>query len=214
MHREGAFLGVSVHLKRYNKSEKIDLYPNKKLSLLTKKEFFHRIITILNNSAIKKNEGGSLFMDNTKIEIRIGEIQFIGEGNPSWLEKQLDKILNKTELLSKISNAVKNKDNSASEPAIEPTIKEISSQPLVAFLRSKNATSNQVLKFLATSVWLESKGKKRLKTSDVTAALKDANQSRIGNPADCLGKNITKGLCEREGNEYFVTNEGKVSLGL
>ena len=153
-------------------------------------------------------------MDNTKIEIRIGEIQFIGEGNPSWLEKQLDKILNKTELLSKISNAVKNKDNSASEPAIEPTIKEISSQPLVAFLRSKNATSNQVLKFLATSVWLESKGKKRLKTSDVTAALKDANQSRIGNPADCLGKNITKGLCEREGNEYFVTNEGKVSLGL
>jgi hypothetical protein len=149
-------------------------------------------------------------MDNTKIEIRIGEIQFIGEGDPNWLEKQLDKILNKTELLSKISNAVKNKDN----PAIEQTIKGIDSQPLATFLKSKDAMTNQVLKFLATSMWLQLGGKERLKTSDVTTALSKANQKKLNNASDCLGQNITKGHCEREGNEFFVTAEGRAKLGL
>jgi len=85
-------------------------------------------------------------------------------------------------------------------------------QFLASFLRDKNAGTNQVKKFLAASVWLEAKGKNRLTTADVTRALKDSNQSRIGNPADCLNKNVSKGHCEKDGKEFFVTTDGKNAL--
>jgi hypothetical protein len=155
-----------------------------------------------------------LFMETTKIEIRIGEIQFIGEGSPNWLEKQLDKILNKAESLSKLSNNLRNKSNTESTSSIEIKSTEISTQALGTFLKAKKAMTNQVLKFLVTSIWLEAKGKNRLKTSDVTGALKEANQLKLGNASECLKKNLSKGFCERDGNEYYVTDEGKMSLGL
>ena len=153
-------------------------------------------------------------METTKIEIRIGEIHFLGEGSPDWLEKQLDKILEKAELLSKITVNLNNKDGMMSDSSIGDKSIEQKHQPLAAFLKSKNATSNQVLKFLATSMWLQLGGKERLKTSDVTTALSKANQKKLNNASDCLGQNITKGHCEREGNEFFVTPEGRAKLGL
>jgi len=79
-------------------------------------------------------------------------------------------------------------------------------------LREKNASTNQVRKFLATAVWLHARGKKRLSTADVTRALKDSNQTRLGNPADCLNKNVAKGHCEKDGKDFFVTSEGSASL--
>jgi hypothetical protein len=51
-----------------------------------------------------------------------------------------------------------------------------------------------------------------MKTGDVTKALKGAHQSRIGNPADCLNQNVQKGYCEKDGGEFFVTDDGKQSL--
>ena len=91
---------------------------------------------------------------------------------------------------------------------------EIAKKSLAIFLKEKNATSVQTVRFLATSAWLEAKGSKRLSAKDVSQALKDANQARLGNPADCLAKNIQKGYCEKDGKQYFVTEEGKQSLGL
>jgi len=88
----------------------------------------------------------------------------------------------------------------------------IAGKTLASFLKDKNATSKQVLKFLATAVWLESKGKNRMTTADVTQALRDSNQSKLNNAADCLAQNVKKGLCEKEGNQFFVTSEGKDSL--
>lgn len=82
------------------------------------------------------------------------------------------------------------------------------------FLNTKKAATNQNLKFLATSVWLESKGKKRLKPSDVSLALKEANRKKLGNPSECLRQNVSSGCCERDGNEYFVTAEGRAKLGV
>jgi hypothetical protein len=61
-------------------------------------------------------------------------------------------------------------------------------------------------------VWLEAKGQKRIQTVDVTKALKEANQTRIGNPADSLNKNVSKGHCEKDGKQFFVTDDGKSSL--
>ena len=83
---------------------------------------------------------------------------------------------------------------------------------MATFLKEKGATTKQVLKFLATAVWIESKGKQRLSTGDITKALKDSNQSKLGNPAECLNQNVKKGFCEKDGSEFFVTTEGKDSL--
>ena len=153
-------------------------------------------------------------MDTVKIEIKIGEIQFSGEGSPSWLEKQLDKILSKSDMFLKLSSSLTNKSVPVMALSNDLKNNEIVTQALGTFLKNKNATSNQTLKFLVTSIWLEAKGKNRLKTSDVTDALKKANQSKLGNASECLNKNLSKGFCEKDGNDFYITDEGRSSLGL
>lgn len=154
-------------------------------------------------------------MSESKIEINIGDIKFSGEGDKEWLSEQLDKILDKAETLIKLAppaNAPVNPESSH-QPADFSDSPSIANQTLATFLKSKNATTAQVDKFLATAVWCEAKGKNRLKTSDISAALKNANQSRLGNPADCLNGNVSKGYCEKDGKEFYVTQEGKDKIG-
>jgi hypothetical protein len=150
-----------------------------------------------------------------KIEIKIGHVQFSAEGEQAWVSDQLDKMLKHAESLAKIApppqaNEPQNGGTTDHTPMVPDS--EIAQKPLATFLKEKNATTAQVTKFLATSVWLESKGKSRMTTSDVTAALRSSNQSKLGNPADCLNQNVKKGFCEKEGKEYYVTQEGKDSL--
>jgi hypothetical protein len=151
-------------------------------------------------------------MTEAKIEIKIGQIQFSGQGDQDWIAKQLDKIVAQAEKLIELGGRSEQRPGNGvgglqtkREPEMEPAT-------LPKFLGEKNATTNQVKKFLATAVWLELKGKKALQTKDVSAALKDAHQNRLGNAADCLNKNVSKGFCEKSGNQFIVTEEGKQSL--
>lgn len=154
-------------------------------------------------------------MDISKIAISIGNISFSGEGDQAWLSEQLDKILSQADQLIKLvppqesaANQNKNDRDGSSK------ISENASKPLATFLKEKNATVKQVEKFLATAIWLETaKGKNRMATADVSAALKVSNQSKLNNPAECLNQNVSKGYCEKEGKEFFVTQEGKSALG-
>ena len=150
-------------------------------------------------------------MSESKIEIKIGQITFSGQGEADWVAKQLDKILSQAEKLVQLAPPAEDSDDDGGQkPAGKSAA--IARKTLPVFLKEKNASSKQVKKFLATAVWLEAKGQNRLTTSDVTKALGDANQKRLGNPADCLGKNVTKGYCEKDGKQFFVTNEGRDSL--
>jgi hypothetical protein len=151
-------------------------------------------------------------MSDSKIEIKVGNISFSGQGEQDWVANQLDKILAQAEKL--IQLAPEDKDNGPIVEGKSPIGMDLSiaKQTLRAFLQEKNATQNQVKKFLATASWLESKGQTRIQTSDVIKALKDANQTKLGNAADCLNKNVTKGHCEKDGNTFFVTDDGKKSL--
>lgn len=146
-------------------------------------------------------------MTTAKIEISVGAISFSGEGTEDWLEKQLDKLLAAAPTLA----AVHPKDI---EPLSHAGTK-LSSDPgtLAGFLQKKGSQSNQVKRFLATAEWLHLKGKNRLKSGDVAKALSEANQKRLGNPADCLNQNVGKGHCEKEGGQFYVTPEGRASLG-
>ena len=150
-------------------------------------------------------------MSEAKIEIKIGQIEFSGEGQPEWVAKQLDKILAKAEDLIAIAPPPEQTPD-GTQPKPMGKDATIAGKTLPSFLTDKNVTRSQIRKFLATSVWLEAKGKKRLTTGDVTKALKESNQSRLANPSDCLNKNVSKGFCEKDGREFFVTQEGKKSL--
>lgn len=149
-----------------------------------------------------------------KIEISIGDISFVGEGEQNWVAEQLDKVLEKASELTKIMP--KRKKVSQADPAPDHSAEgddaKIAHKTLPSFLGGTKAKSNQVIKFLATAVWLHAKGSKRLKTGDVTKALSNANQTRLANPSNCLGSNIKKGFIEKTGKEFFVTDDGKASL--
>ena len=104
------------------------------------------------------------------------------------------------------------KTDTAPGPQAEGDSTEIAQKTLPAFLAETNAKSNQVKKFLATTLWLHAKGSKRLKTGDVTKALNNANQTRLANASNCLASNVKKGFIEKTGSEFFVTDDGKASL--
>lgn len=152
-------------------------------------------------------------MANAKIEFTLGNISFSGEGEEGWLANQLDKIIDRAPDLMKI--APEPITSAEVTSAVAPPTKgdtSIAAQTLPNYLKSKNATKGQLQKHLATAIWLEAKGKTRISTSDITNALKDSNQSRLGNPSDCLNKNVAKGFIEKDGKLFFVTEEGKASL--
>ena len=146
-------------------------------------------------------------MSEAKIQIKIGSIEFSGEGNQKWVESQLDKILSKAGDLLKLAPSSDGKGHKPID--VDPSI---GNKALGTYLKEKSATTNQIKKFLATAVWLESKGKNRLKTNDVTKALRDSNQKKLTNATQCLNNNLEKGFCEKDGSEFYVTDEGKSSL--
>jgi hypothetical protein len=151
-------------------------------------------------------------MADVKIQMKIGEVEFSGEGEQAWVGKQLEKILNAAPTIAASAARRAPTHSSGAGAGGVPADSNAASQTLAKFLRDKNAAMNQVKKFLATAVWLQAKGKNRLTTGEITRALKDSNQSRLGNPADCLNKNVSKGFCEKDGKEFFVTTEGMASL--
>lgn len=158
-------------------------------------------------------------MSDSKIQIKVGIVEFSGEGDPAWLNTQLDKILLKIPELLKIELAdpalklaSKKGQKSTSEGSSDGQDKR---KNLAIFLKDKSATTNQTKKFLATAVFLQLGGKSRLTTSDITTALKNSNQSKIGNASDMLQKNVGKGFCEKDGSkDFFVTSEGFADLGV
>lgn len=151
-------------------------------------------------------------MSDAKIDIKIGQVQFSGEGEQDWVAKQLDKIIAQAEKLIQLSPPEKPAGDEGGHHKPMGTDSAIAKKTLPVFLSEKNATKNQVKKFLATAVWLEAKGKEKLTTRDVSTALSDSRQSRLGNPSDCLNQNVAKGYCEKDGKEFFVTDEGKKLL--
>src|SRR5436190_13811158 len=114
-------------------------------------------------------------MSESKIQIKVGIVEFSGEGNQDWLATQLDKILEKVPELLKIelinsSNAGGGNSNnnagvgSSNSQAGKPT-------NFPAFLKEKGATTNQTKKFLATAAFIQLGGKDRMTTSDVSTLL-------------------------------------------
>jgi hypothetical protein len=142
-----------------------------------------------------------------KIELKLGNFQFIGEADAAWLEKQLDKLLEHIKSIDPASVPEDPSDDSTK------TGQHKTKETLSAYLKSCGATVNQVKRFLATACWLTAKGSERLATGDVVKALSHNRQGKLANASECLNKNVTKGFCQKEGKQFFVTEQGFTSLG-
>jgi hypothetical protein len=151
-------------------------------------------------------------MSDSKINIKIGHVEFSGEGNPDWLASQLDKILAKVPELLKIELAVPNVPPNGSDKKGPP--KNLKGTTLASWLKDKNATSNQNRKFLATAAFLQMGGKERVTTKEVTDALRINNQGKLGDPSENLNQNVGKGSCEKDGKSFYITPDGYKEIGI
>jgi hypothetical protein len=151
-------------------------------------------------------------MPEAKIEIKAGGAVFHATGDQDWVSEQLDKFMENAAKLAAVT-AVEDEDGSGGSATSTNGKKTsgIAAKPLATFLKERGATTNQTKKFLATAIWLETKGQKRLSTSDVSKALRDSNQTKLNNPSECLNQNVKKGFCEKDGKQFFVTEDGKTS---
>jgi hypothetical protein len=152
-------------------------------------------------------------MSDSKINIKIGHVEFSGEGDQDWLASQLDKILEKIPELLKIELAASEplKPNGRGRKVIPKGGK---GSTLATWLKDKSATGNQTKKFLATAAYLQANGTERVTTSEVTDSLKSNNQGKLTNASDCLNQNVGKGYCEKDGKSFYVTPEGFKELGI
>jgi hypothetical protein len=154
---------------------------------------------------------------DSKLEIKVGSITFSGEGTGDWLSKQLDKVLAKIPELVNVlppGNGESGDNSSSAGDSGSGAPSGKVSGTLASYLKSTGSTSNQVRKFLATAAWLhDTEKKKRLTTKDVSTALNDHNQGKLTNPANTLNQNVGKGHCVKDGRTFYVTPDGKSSLG-
>jgi hypothetical protein len=151
-------------------------------------------------------------MSTTKIEVSVGAVSFSGEGDQAWLAEQLDKVLKAAPELSRVpaKSASTSHSASADSPAVDPANFTVS---LSSYIKEKGGENNQVDRFLITADWLRRRGVSNLATAAVSKALTDNHQKRLANPADCLNKNVSKGLCEKTETGFYITPEGLKKLG-
>jgi hypothetical protein len=145
-----------------------------------------------------------------KIEIKIGNLSFTAEGDQDWLSEQLSKVM---QAASPAIAGGENNDGPAAGKAGSMASSSASVGSLASYLKATGAESKQVQRFLATAGWLSRRGNANLTTAAVAAALAEHHQKRLGNPADCLNQNVSKGYCEKQRDNFFITPEGWSALG-
>jgi hypothetical protein len=152
-------------------------------------------------------------MTEAKIEVRVGEVFFSGGGEGKWVSEQFDKMLKHLPELTQVNSPptrTRDHDHQAKDGV---SAGRKNHETLSTFLTSKNAKSNQTRKFLAAALWLQDTGKNRMGTTEVGKALRDNNQGRLGNPSQCLNSNVGQGFCEKDGSQFYVTDEGRAEIG-
>ena len=202
----------------------------------------HHAIYKYCNFIIHYNRNKSSTMAESKIDFSFDNLHFSCEGDKEWVEAQLNLILNRIpglnmpETSAKAEKVIKSySDKLISEEAFatetprtevkekgkrgrkakivtETLVEEPSGDPLFEFLKEKNADKNQVRKFLATAVFLQSQGIEKFSTPMVSKALKASQIEKLLNASDCLNKNEKKGFCIKDEKEFVLTEAGIRSI--
>lgn len=147
-------------------------------------------------------------MAEAHLAIEIGTMKLNAEGTESWVDAKLDTFITQVKELG-IHPSYPAKMNGNGTNKVE-TPGEVG--PLAIFLKDVNAGTSQNKRFLATAVWLKRQGQTTIQSASVVKALAEAQQQRLGNPADILNQNVKKGFCVKAGEGFYVTPEGEESL--
>jgi len=140
---------------------------------------------------------------STKIRLKVGSVEVEYEGPEAFLNKKLPELISQ---LREVADEVP-EDTEVASPVNPKNV-----GTLASFLKKTSVGTNATKRFLATSEWLNLKGKKELQTSDITTALRENQQTRLGNAAQCLNNNVNSGYCEKHQKNFYVTDEGRASL--
>lgn len=144
-----------------------------------------------------------------KVELKIGGMSFVGEGDQEWLDSQISKVL-EAALSGQFGSATETAATVSEMPPNGPT--NVVSLP--SYIKAKGGDIIQVQRFLATAAWLYQRGTMQLTSRKVAKTLRKNHQKSLGNPADCLNKNVSKGYCEKKPDgSFFITSDGWDSLG-
>jgi hypothetical protein len=153
-------------------------------------------------------------MAEASIEFAVGALSFSGHGEESWLAAQLEKVLAAApDLIGLEAEGEYVPSNGGQDVGEGNNGGGGFTTTLAKHLKDKGGETNQTVRFLATADWLRRRGDKELTTAKVTKALKNNQQKRLGNPADCLNKNVSKGFCEKTHKGFFLTPDGLKELG-
>jgi len=149
-------------------------------------------------------------MTQGKIEVKVGAVAFSGEGEQDWLAEQLEKTLKAASEIAESQPAnTQGNQSSGGTAGSQGDFKGT----LASYIKEKKAEDSQVERFLATADWLRRRGTQKLTTAAVSKALKDNQQKKLANAADCLNKNVSKGYCEKADGGFYITPEGLKQLG-
>ena len=143
-----------------------------------------------------------------KIRFSIGDMSFEGEGDQQWLDRHIQELIDKfgQTRVSMPAGETEETSDQTSDPSTP-----IGS--LATYIREKGGETVQIKRFLATAAWLWHREDRELTSKKVSAALRDNQQKRLGNTADCLNKTVARGFCEKTPNGFFITPEGWSHLG-
>ncbi|KAA6460292.1 hypothetical protein DYQ86_14735 [Acidobacteria bacterium AB60] len=147
-------------------------------------------------------------MGEARLAIEIGTMKFSAEGTETWVDAKLEVFISQIRELGIQSSRPSKVNGNGGSTAEMP----VDAVPLAIFLKEVSAGTSQNKRFLATAVWLKRQGQTNIQTASVVKALAEAQQQRLGNPADILNQNVKKGFCVKAGEGFYVTPEGEESL--
>lgn len=141
-------------------------------------------------------------MSESKIQVKVGIVEFSGEGNQDWLAIQLDKILEKVPELLKIEVS-----NSANNPPIEAQISATQNNhsttlSVLNIAGKLNSKSGGDLVIAAAAYLHFTEGKSNFTRDDISSNMKKAT----GIYKDSFLANLTKTLAGMEKNGSLLKN--------
>lgn len=115
-------------------------------------------------------------MSETKIQVKVGIVEFSGEGNQDWLAEQLDKILVKVPELLKIEMAAPNshKVSNIDRPASNYSASSIGNLSVINIAGILNCKSGADLVIAACAFMHFMESKSTFTREDITGTMKKA----------------------------------------
>jgi len=147
-------------------------------------------------------------MSDSKIQVKVGIVEFSGEGNQDWLAKQLDKILDKVPELLKIEVGDLKNENVAGNDGHSKGGKTFSGLSVLNIAGKLSSKSGADVVIAAAAYLHFVKGKTIFSREELSSTMKDAT----GIYKNSMLANLTTTLAQLEKNGTFNKSSTSYSL--